>query len=156
MTSFQESVDFKFLLEVDESDLPFPASLENELRRWNVLWCSKKQELDSVYSYTLLPDETCDKDSNIHCLLVIAYNMPNSSVEAVRSFSQIKTHLRSALSKEYLSLTFLFFPYIMVDGYQRMKFVNPLFKHIQEIFSNFHCFNNKFLKEDFLTLHCFS
>ena len=117
MTSFQESVDLQFVLEDLlhwESDLPFPASLGNELRRWNVLWHGKKQELDSGHSDTPLPDNllqalgTCDKDSfpNIHCLLVIACTLPISSPEAERSFSllrRIKTYLRSTMSEERLS-----------------------------------------------------
>ena len=44
-------------------------SKENVVERWNVLWCGKKQELDSGHSDTPLPDNllqalgTCDKDS---------------------------------------------------------------------------------------------
>ena len=44
-------------------DLPFPASLENELWRWNVLWHGKKQE----HSDTPLPDKR-SWQPNIHCL----------------------------------------------------------------------------------------
>ena len=42
MTSSQESVDLKFVLEDllhSESDHPFP-----EFRMWNDFWCGKKQE----------------------------------------------------------------------------------------------------------------
>ena len=92
-------------------------SKENVVERWNVLWCGKKQELDSGesgHSDTSLPDNllqalgTCDKDSfpNIHCLLVIACTLPISSAEAERSFSllrRVKTYMRSTMSEECLS-----------------------------------------------------
>ena len=39
-----------------ESDLPFPKSPGKVLRRWNVLWNSKKHEVDSANRETNLPD----------------------------------------------------------------------------------------------------
>ncbi len=112
-----ESIDLQLILKYLqhwEADLPFPGSLGNELRRWNVLWNGKNQEFHSNHSDTPLPDNllqalgSCDKDSfpNIHCILVIASTLPISSAEAERSFSllrRVKTYLRSTMTEERLS-----------------------------------------------------
>ena len=76
-----------------ENDLPFPKSLENELRRWQTLWQSAEKELPSDL---LLALGACDVDAfpNINRLLLIACILPVSSAEAERSFSlmeRIKT-----------------------------------------------------------------
>ena len=85
--------------------LPFPKSLENELRRWQTMWQSAEKELPSNF---LLALGACDEDAfpNIHRLLLIACTLPISSAEAERSFSlmkRIKTCTRSTMSEERFS-----------------------------------------------------
>ena len=87
-----------------ERDIPFPSSLQNELRRWQVLW----QSHTPVPNTFLLALASCDIDSfpNIHSLLVIACTLPITSAEAERSFSllrRIKTYLRSTMGEERMS-----------------------------------------------------
>lgn len=101
-----------------EKDLPFPRSLRNELRRWQVIWKNSKsqshqaerqRECNSPIPDTfLLALASCDIDSfpNIHQLLVIACTLPITSAEAERSFSllrRIKTYLRSTMAEERLA-----------------------------------------------------
>ena len=88
-----------------ENDLPFPKSLENELRRWQIMWQSAEKELPSNL---LLALGACDEDAfpNIHHLLLIACTLPISSAEAKRSFSLmkwIKTCTRSTMCEERFS-----------------------------------------------------
>ena len=68
-----------------ENDLPFPKSLGNELRRWQIMWQSAEKELPSNL---LLALGACDKDAfpNIHRLLLIACTLPISIAEAEWSF----------------------------------------------------------------------
>ena len=63
-----------------ENDLPFPKSLGNKLRRWQIMWQSAEKELPSNL---LLALAACDEDafSNIHRLL-IACTLPISNAEA--------------------------------------------------------------------------
>ncbi len=79
-----------------ESDLPFPSSLQNELRRWHT---------PNIF---LLALGSCDSDSfpNIHQLLLISCILPITSAEAECSFSLlriIKTCLRSTMAEERMS-----------------------------------------------------
>ena len=90
--------------------LPFPKSLENELRRWQTMWQSAEKELPrgGLPSNLLLALDACDEDAfpNIHRLLLIACTLPISSAEAERSFSlmkRIKTCTRSTMSEERFS-----------------------------------------------------
>ncbi len=89
-----------------ESDLPFPSSLQNELRRWETLWQSQLgAETPNTF---LLALGSCDSDSfpNIHQLLLISCTLPITSAEADRSFSllrRIKTCLRSTMAEERMS-----------------------------------------------------
>ena len=87
-----------------ENDFPFPRSLGNELRRWQVMWQSAEKELPSNL---LLALGTCDEHTfpNIHRLLLFFFvcTLPISSAEAERSFSlmkRIKTCTRSAMCEE--------------------------------------------------------
>ena len=99
-----------------EKDLPFPKSLENELRRWETLW-KRRKDRESVQEEMVrqrearIPDNlllslgNCDVHSfpNIHRLLLIACTLPITSAEAERSFSlmrRIKTYARSAMCEE--------------------------------------------------------
>ena len=68
-----------------ENDLPFPKSLGNELRRWQVMWQSAEKELPSNLLFAL---GACDEDAfpNIHRLLLITCTLPINSAEAERSF----------------------------------------------------------------------
>ena len=61
-----------------ENDLPFPKSLGNELRRWQIMWQSAEKELPSNL---LLALGACDKVAfpNIHRLLLIVCTLPISS-----------------------------------------------------------------------------
>ena len=73
-----------------DNGLPFPKSLWNELRRWQIMWQSAEKELPSNL---LLALGACDEDAfpNIHRLLLIAcINSAISSAEAERSFSLMK------------------------------------------------------------------
>ena len=98
-----------------ENDLPFPKSLGNELRRWQIMWQSAEKELPSNL---LLALGACDEDafSNIHRRLLIACTLPISSAEAERSFSlmkRIKTCTRSTMCKErfsYLAIVAVHYP----------------------------------------------
>ena len=88
-----------------ENDLPFPKSLGNELRRWQVMWQSAEKELPSNLLFAL---GACDEDAfpNIHRLLLITCTLPINSAEAERSFShvkQIKTCTRSTMCEERFS-----------------------------------------------------
>ena len=93
-----------------ERDLPFPSSLQNELRRWQILWQNTSQqilqtEVEQIPNTFLLALSSCDIDSfpNIHQLVVIACTLPITSSEAERSFSllrRIKTCMRSAMAEE--------------------------------------------------------
>ena len=64
-----------------ENDLPFPKSLGNELRGWQIVWQSPEKELPSNL---LLALGACDEDTfpNIHCLLLIACTLPISIAKA--------------------------------------------------------------------------
>ena len=90
-----------------ENDFPFPKSLGNELRRWQVMWQSAEKELPSNL---LLVLGTCDEHTfpNIHRLLLFffVWTLPISSAEAERSFSlmkRIKTCTRSTMCEERFS-----------------------------------------------------
>ena len=88
-----------------ENDLPFPKSLGNELRRWQIMWQSAEKELPSNL---LLALGACDEDAfpNIHRLLLIACTLPISTAEAERFFSlmkRIKTCTRSTMCEERFS-----------------------------------------------------
>ena len=88
-----------------ESDLPFPKSLGNELRRWQIMWQSAEKELPSNLLLALV---ACDEDAfpNIRRLLLIACTLPIRCVEAERSFSlmkRIKTCTRSTMCEERFS-----------------------------------------------------
>ncbi len=90
-----------------ESDLPFPSSLQNELRRWQTLWQSQLGA--DIPNTFLLALGSCDSDSfpNIHQLLLISCTLPITSAEAERSFSllrRIKTCLRSTMAEERMSV----------------------------------------------------
>ena len=60
--------------------IPFPASLQNEFRRWQLLWCTKN-DVPDTFLHALA---CCDVDSfpNIYQLLVIACTLPVTSAEA--------------------------------------------------------------------------
>ena len=82
-----------------DNGLPFPKSLWNELRRWQIMWQSAEKELPSNL---LLALGAFDEDafSNIHRRLLIACTLPISSAEAERSFSlmkRIKTCTKSTM-----------------------------------------------------------
>ena len=64
-----------------EKDLPFPKSLGNELRGWQIVWQSPEKELPSNL---LLALGACDEDAfpNIHRLLLIACTLPISIAKA--------------------------------------------------------------------------
>ena len=86
--------------------MPFPASLPNELLRWQDLWKSK--EKDRLPSNLLQTLGVCDSDTfpNIHALLIIGCTLPISSAEAGRSFSllrRLKTYTRSTMGEERMS-----------------------------------------------------
>ena len=100
-------------------DLPFPSSLPNEVRRWEVKWrkffddmqLAKKEgktKIPSLPSNLLEALSTCDVDTfpNIHSLLVIGCTLPVTSAEAERSFSlirRLKTYLRSTMTEGRVS-----------------------------------------------------
>jgi len=82
-------------------------SLPNGLRRWQVLWQSKKRE-PNLHDNLLLALGACDKDAFpiIYSLLIISCTLPNTSAEAERSFSlmrRIKNYLRSTMREEQIS-----------------------------------------------------
>ena len=84
-----------------KKDIPFPASLQNEFRRWQLLWCTKN-DVPDTFLHTLA---CCNVDSfpNIYQLLVIACTLPVTSAEAERSFSllrRLKKYMRSTMSEE--------------------------------------------------------
>ncbi len=88
-----------------ESDLPFPSSLQNELRQWRTLW--QGQLGADIPNTFLLALGSCDSDSfpNIHQLLLISCTLPITSA-AERSFSllrRIKTCLRFTTAEERMS-----------------------------------------------------
>ena len=88
-----------------EKDLPFPKSLGNELRGWQIVWQSPEKELPSNL---LLALGACDEDAfpNIHRLLLIACTLPISTAQAERFFSlmkRIKTCARSTMCEERFS-----------------------------------------------------
>ena len=88
-----------------ENDIPFPKSLGNKLRRWQIMWQSAEKELPSNL---LLALGACDEDAfpNIHRLLLIACTLPISTAEAERFFSlmkRIKTCARSTMCEERFS-----------------------------------------------------
>ncbi len=73
-----------------ESDLPFPSSLQNELRRWHTLWQSQLgADIPNIF---LLALGSCDSDSfpNIHQLLLISCTLPITNAEVERSFSLLR------------------------------------------------------------------
>ena len=90
-------------------DLPFPSSLQNELRRWQALWNSQLQgKAVNIPDTFILALGSCDSDSfpNIHRLLIISCTLPITSAEAERSFSllrRIKTCVRSTMAEERMS-----------------------------------------------------
>ena len=98
-----------------KDDLPFPKSLDQELRRWEDLWKRKKtspfgydqEQLPTVNipDNFLLSLTACDSHSfpNIHRLLIIGCTLPITSAEAERTFSlmrRIKTFARSTMCEE--------------------------------------------------------
>ncbi len=79
-------------------DLPYPASLKNELGDWFQRWCDAP--VHSVPTNLLDALKQCDRDIYpcIHQLLVIGCTLPVTSCEAERSFSSVRltmNHLRS-------------------------------------------------------------
>ena len=66
-----------------EENIPFSASLQNEFRRWQLLWCTKN-DVPNTFLHALA---CCNVDSfpNIYQLLVIACTLPVTSAEAERS-----------------------------------------------------------------------
>ena len=93
-----------------ERDLPFPSSLQNELRRWQILWQNRSQqtEVEQIPNTFLLALSSCNIDSfqNIHQLLEIACTLLIISSEAERSFSllrRIKTCMRSTMAEERMA-----------------------------------------------------
>ena len=86
-----------------KKDIPFPASLQNEFRRWQLLWCTKN-DVPDTFLHALA---CCNVDSfpNIYQLLVIviACTLPVTSAEAECSFSllrRLKNYMRSTMSEE--------------------------------------------------------
>ena len=85
-----------------KDDLPFPKSLDQELRRWEDLWKRKKtspfgydqEQLPTVNipDNFLLSLTACDSHSfpNIHRLLIIGCTLPITSAEAERTFSLMR------------------------------------------------------------------
>ncbi len=101
-----ESIGGQTIFTLLESDLPFPSSLQNELRRWQTLWQSQLGA--DIPNTFLLALGSCDSDSfpNIHQLLLTSCTLPITSAEAERSFSllrRIKTCLRSTMAEERMS-----------------------------------------------------
>ncbi len=87
-----------------ESDLPYPASLKNELGDWFQRWCDAP--VHSVPTNLLDALKQCDRDIYpcIHQLLVIGCTLPVTSCEAERSFVRLTmNHLRSTMTEERLA-----------------------------------------------------
>ena len=120
-----------------KKDIPFPASLQNEFRRWQLLCCTKN-DVPDTFLHALA---CCNVDSfpNIYQLLVIACTLPVTSAEAERSFSLLRrlmifaSHLYSLVY--YFSYHFIYSEVepnstvanrVSVLNYKSSKFENAL------------------------------
>ena len=60
-----------------ENDLPFPKSLGNKLRRWQIMWQSAEKELPSNL---LLALAACDEEMLFQTSIVFSLHVPYQSV----------------------------------------------------------------------------
>ena len=116
-----------------KKDIPFPASLQNEFRRWQLLWCTKN-DVPDTFLHALA---CCNVDSfpNIYQLLVIACTLPVTSAEAERSFSllrRLKNYMRSTMSEERMG------DLGVIAMHYGVKSVNNLCSRIQGVYSSHH------------------
>lgn len=87
-----------------KDDLPFPTSLNNELKDWISFWTDKQDKPGTFLDCFKVTDS--DEFPNIRVLLHLGCTLPVGSCEAERSFSclrRIKTFLRTTMGQDRLA-----------------------------------------------------